>query len=91
MTNRRFSQARNKVSLYLMMAAPLAFFGGLIFENHVVTALALPILIAGVFIGKNRLVCPKCGKRFLAIGVDARHCHGCGADYFEAPSQSNDA
>jgi len=89
--NRRFSNTRNKVALYLMMASPFAFFAGLASEKHLLTALAAPLLVAGVLVGKNRLVCPKCGKRFLAIGVDARHCTGCGADYFDTSPERKEA
>ncbi|MEA3212668.1 MAG: hypothetical protein QOE70_5725 [Chthoniobacter sp.] len=50
MTNKRFSQKRNKASLYLMIAGILTSFGGLSFEYHAVTALAFPLVIAGVLL-----------------------------------------
>lgn len=42
------------------------------------------LCLLGVLIGKNRLICPSCGKQQYAIGVEISRCNSCGADYYEA-------
>jgi ribosomal protein S27AE len=41
------------------------------------------LLTAGVLIGKNSLICPKCAVKHLAIGVDSQNCGRCGTPYFQ--------
>ena len=41
------------------------------------------LCIVAVFLGKNRLVCPKCGKPMLTVAVEVTHCSACGANYFD--------
>jgi predicted amidophosphoribosyltransferase len=39
-------------------------------------------------LGKNRLLCSKCGKAHLAIGTEVACCHHCGAPYFSEVSEN---
>jgi hypothetical protein len=52
-------------------------------KGMIIAALGMWLLILGFFRGRSRLICPRCQKPLLAIGVDVTHCSKCGAPYFE--------
>lgn len=94
MANRRLSNLRLKTSRYLLIVGLLLFFLGPLVIYYIrpsgqvglLPGLGALLCIIAVFIGKNQLVCPKCGKPMLTIAVDMTHCSKCGASYFDENS-----
>ena len=82
MPNQQLSKTRIKVSKNLLMVGvPLLILAA--FFKLPLVGLSCFLCVLGVLIGKNRLVCPSCGKQQYAIGVEISRCNSCGADYFE--------
>lgn len=82
MPNHRLSTFRLRLSLGLLAVGGFAFFVMLALGQHVLVLVSLFLAVLGVLLGKNRLVCSRCGKAHLAIGSDVACCHHCGASYF---------
>ena len=82
MPNRRIPKFRLKLSLILLSVGVSAFILTIALGQHLFVLLSLFVVILGVLLGGSRLVCPKCGKRHAAIGVEVTHCCHCGASYF---------
>jgi len=85
MPNRRLSRFRLKVSLVLLSMGGFAFLVLLALGEHVLGLISLGAAVVGVLMGKNRLVCPNCGKAQLAIGAEVKCCSRCGTSYFVEP------
>lgn len=88
MTNRRLSRYRLKVSLVLLSMGGFAFLIMIALGRHVLGLASLCAAVLGVLIGKNRLVCPNCGKTQLAIGTEVPCCGHCGTSYFAEPPRN---
>lgn len=82
MRNHRLSKFRLKLSLMLLAVGGFAFPVMLALRQHVLALLSFFLAVLGALLGKNRLVCSKCGKAYLAVGADVACCHHCGAPYF---------
>jgi uncharacterized membrane protein YqjE len=87
MPNRRLSRFRLRVSLVLLSVGGFAFLVMIALGQHVLGLVSLCAAVLGVLMGKNRLVCPSCGKTHLAIAAEVRCCHDCGASYFPEVSK----
>ena len=82
MPNRRLPRLRLRLSLWLLALGGFAFFVMLALGQHLLVLLSLFVAVLGILLGKNRLVCSRCGKAHLAVGADVACCHHCGAPYF---------
>jgi hypothetical protein len=90
MPNRRLSRFRLKVSLVLLSMGGFAFLVLMALGEHVLGLISLGAAVAGILMGKNRLVCPNCGKAQLAIGAEVKCCPHCGTSYFAEPPRNEE-
>jgi hypothetical protein len=84
MANTRLSRSRLRLSKILLVIGAPGFVLSVALQYDALIGISFIILVVGVLLGKNRTVCPSCGKAHLSIGVEVLHCHSCGAPYFEA-------
>jgi predicted RNA-binding Zn-ribbon protein involved in translation (DUF1610 family) len=73
------------VSLVLLSMGGSAFLLLMALGQHVLGLVSLCAAVVGVLVGKNRLVCPNCGKAQLAFGAEVKRCSHCGTSCFAEP------
>jgi hypothetical protein len=83
MANKRQTPFRRRLAKVLITIGPVSVLAGIALQRPALIGFALALCAIGVIVGMHTLVCAKCGKRLRVIGVEASHCSGCGAPYYE--------
>jgi hypothetical protein len=83
MPNRQLCRLRLRISFYLLTLGAPIFIVTIALGWYVSSLLGLSVAVLGVLLGKNKLVCPRCGKPHLSIAAEILRCPFCGAPYFE--------
>ena len=89
MANRRLPQSRIKIAKILLVIGAPAFILSVALQYGPLIAVSFILCFIGVLLGKNRNVCPSCGKPHLSIAVEVLRCYSCGAAYIETPTQDD--